>query len=527
MLHESSHGEPRVRLPSAEHAARDAIHDAVQRQDWEAFTHLVVHYAVETLTHTSHFPDLVEALMNISKDARDAHPELLPYLEWVGAIPVSKDAPVVDVEALSAGGEESMLAIRALITSITARRLHHRIDQALRLVVAAHPHVLKAVNQIGSPAETIACAYFVQAGNTLLLVNDFSRAEAMFLLAWRWRHVDALGFVAHEAAGKIAALCASTGRLNDAEQWLRRARRMPGPIIERFKTVAHFAVPLAEFLIATERLELDQADALLPKLAQPTHGFEFDTWILWAQVRWLLVSGRRAEALKRLEESPEATTEQHHDAFERLRICALLAVGRVDDAISRLEQLGNDHHTHLLRARAAAMRADYSTALYQLDRCSSLTSGRLALEAQGLLAASLLALNRQSEARTAFEALLDALNGNLAVFTTIDSFSLRLLFSLCRDHPLARTTERAFNARQVRSIYRFEPRTELPKPVRLTDRELIILRHLSSGASRIEIARREIVSINTVKSQIAAIYRKLGCSRPEDAILRARALGLL
>jgi LuxR family maltose regulon positive regulatory protein len=61
----------------------------------------------------------------------------------------------------------------------------------------------------------------------------------------------------------------------------------------------------------------------------------------------------------------------------------------------------------------------------------------------------------------------------------------------------------------------------------LTDREQAVLRHLPTLMSNAEIAQEMLVSINTVKTHLKAIYRKLGVERRRDAVLRARRLGLL
>ena len=64
-------------------------------------------------------------------------------------------------------------------------------------------------------------------------------------------------------------------------------------------------------------------------------------------------------------------------------------------------------------------------------------------------------------------------------------------------------------------------------PSALTTAELRILRFLPSHLSFREIGARMHVSINTVKTQAHAVYRKLdACSRTE-AVTRARAIGLL
>ena len=53
------------------------------------------------------------------------------------------------------------------------------------------------------------------------------------------------------------------------------------------------------------------------------------------------------------------------------------------------------------------------------------------------------------------------------------------------------------------------------------------MKHLAAGTPRVTIARQEVVSINTVKTQISRLYRKLDASNAADAVVRARALGWL
>ncbi|MFF1877867.1 LuxR C-terminal-related transcriptional regulator [Leifsonia sp. NPDC058230] len=69
------------------------------------------------------------------------------------------------------------------------------------------------------------------------------------------------------------------------------------------------------------------------------------------------------------------------------------------------------------------------------------------------------------------------------------------------------------------------PTAALPEP--LTQRELEILSHLPSRATNVELAERFYVSVNTVKTHIVHIYRKLDAPNRSEAIRRARELGLL
>ncbi|MBX3314077.1 MAG: response regulator transcription factor [Actinobacteria bacterium] len=68
-------------------------------------------------------------------------------------------------------------------------------------------------------------------------------------------------------------------------------------------------------------------------------------------------------------------------------------------------------------------------------------------------------------------------------------------------------------------------RGELVEP--LTEREVAVLRHLPTSLSQREIAAELYVSVNTVKSHTRGLYRKLGASSRDDAVRRARELGLL
>jgi LuxR family transcriptional regulator, maltose regulon positive regulatory protein len=66
---------------------------------------------------------------------------------------------------------------------------------------------------------------------------------------------------------------------------------------------------------------------------------------------------------------------------------------------------------------------------------------------------------------------------------------------------------------------------DLPDP--LTEREHAALRFLAAGLSTAEIAAEMCLSVNTVKTHLAAIYRKLTASRRKEAVLRAWELELL
>jgi LuxR family transcriptional regulator, maltose regulon positive regulatory protein len=61
----------------------------------------------------------------------------------------------------------------------------------------------------------------------------------------------------------------------------------------------------------------------------------------------------------------------------------------------------------------------------------------------------------------------------------------------------------------------------------LSERELTVLRLLPTRLSQREIGESLYVSVNTVKTHTKSIFRKLGVSTREDAVAKARELGLV
>ena len=61
----------------------------------------------------------------------------------------------------------------------------------------------------------------------------------------------------------------------------------------------------------------------------------------------------------------------------------------------------------------------------------------------------------------------------------------------------------------------------------LSEREREVLRHASGMLTTAEIASELYISINTVKSHLKSIYRKLEAAHRGEAVRRARKLGLI
>ncbi len=69
--------------------------------------------------------------------------------------------------------------------------------------------------------------------------------------------------------------------------------------------------------------------------------------------------------------------------------------------------------------------------------------------------------------------------------------------------------------------------SESPGGDELTERELAVLRMLASSLTQSELASSLYVSVNTLKTHVRTIYRKLGVASREEAVMRARERDLL
>ena len=101
---------------------------------------------------------------------------------------------------------------------------------------------------------------------------------------------------------------------------------------------------------------------------------------------------------------------------------------------------------------------------------------------------------------------------------------------LIRRRIAAGTAHRAF-AGELLAAFEEEPTSEQPtghpllEP--LSDREVVVLRFLPTMMSNAEIASEMFVSVNTVKTHLKHVYRKLDVSDRRAAVVRGRDLRLL
>ncbi|GAA2750230.1 LuxR C-terminal-related transcriptional regulator [Amnibacterium kyonggiense] len=277
-----------------------------------------------------------------------------------------------------------------------------------------------------------------------------------------------------------------------AAEWSARAGRRPGAATDAT------APALAVLVSRTHRLHRDYDDASGP--LRP----------------WLREPGTPAWA-------------REHVVGEAVR----LAIARREyaEATALLDELGDGGRRARLAARIALSSGAAATPLSEEPDAGAGPTAQV--EALLLRATWLLATGRE---RAAVESLLAALDRARDEVLRLPFFDAppparRAL----RTVPALRTAA-AWLDPAARVPPRSAPRAGADPPApatasaaveELSARETEVLRHLADLLSTEEIAATMFVSVNTVRTHIRSILRKLGVARRNDAVRRARALGLL
>jgi LuxR family maltose regulon positive regulatory protein len=326
------------------------------------------------------------------------------------------------------------------------------------------------------------------------------------------------------AAGAAALLEAWAGNLRVAHQLARQARRIaarnglsdhPAAIDARLAT-AHLlrergAMHRAHDLIEMAELAARDGDRIVERQLCAVE-----------KARWALVSGSPGEGLAAVAELRTGPAEP--PALIERELCAVearlsLAAGDVEGAaqLARVQTV----------PRSAAMQI--ATAQRDLDAMRSIVDGWAPEELQprertertlweGVLA------HAEGDRRSAIDRASAAVReaeaaGYLSLFVEAGPSVDRLLALVQAEHPTRYLTG-VFDA-----VRRARPR-HLDGPAGLTAREIEIVRFLPTPLASAEIASRLYISVNTLKTHLQAIYRKLDVNGRGEAITRAEELGL-
>ncbi len=360
----------------------------------------------------------------------------------------------------------------------------------------------------------------LQAGITAMLSGDFKRALRYFTVAQAQPAIAALSFLTRDAYVKSAIVHALFGCTEDARAALAHAAR-----IERRES---WVEPLIDTNVALVEavLEVDDPTTALEKLdAIPLQYLgEMLPFYVIAVHRILARAGRYRDLMKRaivLEQLPFPRVDGEGltgSIFPLIRVAVNLARGDTDAAAIHLHDADPDYvgTRHALGQLELAAKRPHSAIKETNSLASAEWNGlrQIELWRYAILSSAFLQLGRTDDLDTALRAALaDGLT-----LTDTSVFSRAALDYAARsiecwpvgEHDLAGEVSHTPAA-----------------SAGLTSRELEILILLRDAGSTQHIATRLFLSVNTVKSHIKSIYRKLGVTSRASAVLRAEAEGLL
>ena len=421
-------------------------------------------------------------------------------------------------------------------------RYHHLFGQLLGLELAEQePELVPVLHRR-------AAAWFRDAGEVEAAIHHFAAAgefaEAGALIARHWLSFARRGRVATvqrwldrlpgdfiTANPPIAVLAAWVGGLCDVpmleiERWLAAAEASDyqGPLPSALQSVP-FAAALVRAINTFDDVGRSlQAARRAVDAASPRPSESY--WMGAAALgRGLYLSGQAAEAQTVLEDLVSHAPALHQQPFVVVNALALLSLvtgeGGDDERAQALARQAMDV------AEAQGVRYDPMTGVAYIALARSTARRGGLAEAEQLLDQALPVLRNDSYAVQYAQALAELAGvrhgrGDGDGARTAAEEARRLVATFADPGmlgPLLDRTERALGRPGRR-----EPSAAAAT---LTDRELVVLRLLATELSQPEIANELYVSVNTVRTHIQGIYRKLGAASRREAITIARERQLL
>jgi ATP/maltotriose-dependent transcriptional regulator MalT len=336
-----------------------------------------------------------------------------------------------------------------------------------------------------------------------------------------------------EAMGALALAAYSQGDLAAADRLLASIAQLDLP---ESVTRSGFAAPgyAADILVASDRYEQDRVPALADAMVAASIHTE---WEPLANVVSAYSHALLSEPIPALDLLHQAHQQYMNwkpagiglDIGELLRADILSALDRGDEAFEILSHM-NPHERHALcperyMARIALQHGDLRGADLALQDCEMLGGGhspRTLIDVQLLRSAIEMERGDLRLSDVSFDRALHAM-AKTRVRSPFRHVPPALLAKLT-DRALKRTQ----SAEAARILGKVAEATDGQVDDRdpLSERERMVLVYVERKLTVAQIAAELFISPNTVKTHLRRLYSKLGVTTREEAIRKARSLGL-
>jgi LuxR family transcriptional regulator, maltose regulon positive regulatory protein len=436
-----------------------------------------------------------------------------------------------ELAAMSSGEGDVALRLAVALTALTRSAAAGGAD-GLPAVTATEDAVIAAAAARPVDRETAALVSY-GTGCAQLAGGDLVTARQTLTSAARAAEDAGLDSLAAAGWGSLALTAALAGRLTQAVAAAEHAaERGPGGQVGS-ASLAPESATVALAWVASERGELAEAATLANRAAaNPRQRRNVVAAPVLALVRSRLLRARGdlPRALDTLDLLTGETALLPDWLEHRVAAAAagiLLAEGRPEAAAARVQRRAADDSACLLALGWVKLPGDGASESGRIARQVMQHTELpldLRIETCLLAAAAALGLSHPEPARAALDeaARMASAEGVRRPFDEAPR-RIRSLVQQQSEHPADAAGVRPPAARAVPDVR--PPADLLIQP--LTEREREVLGYLDALLPTEEIAGRMFVSVNTVKTHVRAILRKLSAERRNQAVRRARDLGLL
>lgn len=336
-----------------------------------------------------------------------------------------------------------------------------------------------------------------------------------------------------ECAGTLALAAYSQGDLTATDGLISEALGLGAPehVMRSGFASAFYA---ARILVTTDRHDLEPLAGLADAMTAASRNTEWDPFAAVVSAYAAALQDEPIAALDLLHRAHQQylrwqTPGIGLDIGDLLRADILGVLDRGDESFRILAGL-NPHERHALcperfMARLALRHGDLRGADLALADCELLGEGhspRTLIDVQLLRAAIELERGNRARSDVSFDRALHAM-ARTGVRSPFRHIPASLLGRLAE-----RAAHRQQGAESLRILAGVIEYTRGHEDQRdpLSERERLVLIYVERGLTVAQIAAELYISPNTVKTHMRRLYRKLGVSTRDEAIRRARTLGL-